>query len=223
MPTKSATATPARNGKGEGVVLVGPASPSNDGALTIATLAPYAVRVELEGVCPILFHRWSDDDVAAKGAAAKGSAAKKTDNVEAYVYRVDPTNPKSDIGIPGEYLRGSAVNAAKFRQDPRSPRKSAMDLYKAGVVPLTTVATLGRPTWEFVDRRRATVQRSAITRSRPGFNAGWRATFDLQVNLPEYIVPNDLLDIINLAGRVIGLGDNRPTYGRFQVVGFAVL
>ena len=34
--------------------------------------------------------------------------------------------------------------AAKFRQDPRSQRKSAMDLYKAGVVPLTSAAASTR-------------------------------------------------------------------------------
>lgn len=161
--------------------------------------------------------------MAAKSAAAKGSTAKRSDNIEAYVWRVDPMNARSNIGIPGEYLRGAIVNAAKFRQDPRSPRKSAMDLFRAGVVPLTNVASLGRSTWEFVDKRRAVVQRSAVTRQRPGFNTGWRASFDLQIGLPEYIGSADLLEVVNLAGRVIGLADNRPTYGRFQVTGFKVL
>ena len=57
-----------------------------------------------------------------KAKAAKNSKAKKTDNLETYVYRCDNGN----LGIPGEYLRGSVINAAKYRQDPRSPRASAV-------------------------------------------------------------------------------------------------
>jgi hypothetical protein len=40
------------------------------------------------------------------------------------------------------------------------------------------------------------------------------------VNLPEYIPPDGLLDVIVNAGRLVGVGDSRPTYGRFQVVRF---
>lgn len=191
---------------------------SNDAADLLAASVPYIAQVKVEGVAAILFHRWSCEDVAAKGAAAKGSAAKKTDNVESYVYRcADGT-----VGIPGEYLRQSVIHAAKFRQDPRSPRKSAMDLYKAAVVPLTECATLGKKTWDYLDQRRVTIQRNAITRIRPAFLAGWTASFEFQVALPEYVRPADLLAVLTDAGRLVGLADHRPTYGRFQVVGFEV-
>jgi hypothetical protein len=70
--------------------------------------------------------------------------AKKTDDLESYVYRCDDYT----IGVPGEYFRQSIINAAKFRQDPRSPRKSAMDLYKAGIVSLTELSSLGKSTWD---------------------------------------------------------------------------
>jgi hypothetical protein len=42
----------------------------------------------------------------------------------------------------------------------------------------------------------------------------------LMVNLPEYIARADLRDVIENAGRLIGVGDFRPTFGRFGVVGF---
>lgn len=194
---------------------------SNDAEFVVATSQPYIATVAIEGVCPILFHRWSCEDVEAKGKAAKGSAAKKTDNVEAYVYRC----PDGTIGVPGTYLKGSIAGpqgAAKYRQDPRSPRKSALDLYKAGVIPLTDVASLGTAEWDYLDKQRVTVQRAGVTRVRPAFLPGWKATFELQVNLPEYIPPAELLDVITNAGRLVGLADFRPTYGRFQVVGFEV-
>lgn len=217
MATRTTKASTKGNGKPE---VIGE-QPNNDGAELISLSTPYTVTLSIEGVCPILFHRWSCESVAAKGAAAKGSAAKKTDDVESYVYRAED----GTIGIPGEYLKGAIAGpqgAAKYRQDPRSPRKSALDLYKAGVVPLTIVASLGKAEWDYLDQRRVTVQRAGVTRMRPAFLAGWKATFDLQVLIPEYIAPADLLDVITNAGRLVGVGDYRPTYGRFQVTSFDV-
>lgn len=192
---------------------------SNDAQPTIEGTAPYQVAVIITGTSPMLFHRWSNEAVAAKASAAKGSAAKKTDDIDSYVWRLD----NGHIGLPGEYLRQSAIMAAKYRQDPRSPRKSAMDLYKAAVVALTDLADLGTDAWDYLDQRRVTVQRSAVTRMRPAFHAGWVAEFELQVQLPEYVQPADLLDVLINAGRLVGVGDFRPTYGRFQVTKFHVV
>lgn len=190
---------------------------SNDAASDIMAVQPYTVRVTIRGSSDILFHRWSNEAVAEKTAAAKGSRTKKSDNLESYVYRCDNGN----LGLPGEYLRQSIIHAAKFRQDPRSPRKSAMDLFKAGVVSLTLCADLGVKDADYIDRRRVLVQRSAITRERPALREGWQATIELMVLTPEYIDRTTLIEVITNAGRLVGLGDFRPTYGRFAVVSFS--
>lgn len=192
----------------------------------IAAEAPYIVEVTIEGTAALLFHRWQDDAVAEKAAAAKGSKAKKTDDVESYVYR----DAKGQVCLPGVYLHGSLVDprngAAKYRQDPRSPRKSALDLFRAGVVPLTDMAPITTVTgdvartWDYLDKRRVTVQRAGITRVRPAFLAGWRCTMELSVLTPEYIAPAALLETLTMAGRLVGVGDFRPMHGRFQVVRF---
>jgi hypothetical protein len=189
-------------------------SVTNGGADIIETALPYQVAIELCGSSDLLFHRWNDDSVLAKSKAAKGSKAKKTDDVESYVYR----NEARHICIPGEYLRASIVGAAKFRQDPRSPRKSAQDLFKAGVVSLTLLADLGSKDWDYLDRRRVIIQRSAITRIRPAFKIGWTAKFQLMVLTPEYISEEVLRESVALAGRLIGVGDHRPTFGRFDII-----
>lgn len=191
---------------------------SNDALPTIEGQMPYLVTFSIEGTSALLFHRWSVEGVAEKAKAAKGSAAKKSDDVDSYVWRLDT----GEIGMPGEYVRQAMIHAAKFRQDPRSSRKSAMDLYKAAIVSLTDLASLGTDKWDYLDQRRVMVQRSGVTRQRPAFNAGWRADFDFQVQLPEYVQPPDFLDVLVNAGRLIGVGDFRPTYGRFQVVKFDV-
>lgn len=198
--------------------------PTNGAQEAIETGLPYIVHVTIEGSADLLLHAWNVEAVEAKGSAKKGSAAKKSDNVESYVIR----NSEGIICLPSEYLRMSTVNAAKYRQDPRSARKSAMDLYKAALislqplVPIVTVAGELPKIWDYEHRCRVQVQRAGITRTRPAFREGWRAQVPLLVNLPEYISPRDLNECIAAAGRLIGVGDFRPTYGRFQVVGFEI-
>lgn len=194
--------------------------PVSNGAKEIISLdQPYIVSVTIEGSVDVLFHAWNIEAIAEKAGSKKGSAAKKSDNVESYVYR----NDKREICFPGEYLRQPIIHAAKFRQDPRSPRKSAMDMYKAGVVamePLCPIIVNGTTVteWDYLHMCRVVVQRAGITRTRPAFRKGWRVTVPILVTLPEYISQTELLEVINQAGRIIGTGDFRPTYGRFQVV-----
>lgn len=182
---------------------------------------PYTAIVRVCGVADMLFHAWNCEAVEAKGKAAKGSKEKKSDNVESYVYRDDDGH----ICIPGEYLRGAIIGASKFRQDPRSPRKSAQDLFKAAVVMLTQLTPVlvnGQPVkeWDYLHQCRVQVQRAGVTRTRPAFKKGWVAEFEVMVNLPEYVQPDVLNEVVMNAGRLIGLADFRPTYGRFQVVKF---
>jgi hypothetical protein len=199
--------------------------PSNGAIATFKTEIPYIIHVTIEGSADLLLHGWNIESIDAKAAAKKGSAAKKTDDLESYVRR----DKDGIICLPSEYLRMSVIGAAKFRQDPRSPRKSAMDLYKAAVIglkplcPITNIAGELPKTWDFEHRCRVQVQRNGITRCRPAFREGWKAEIPLMVSLPEYIAPRDLNEVIASAGRLIGVGDYRPTYGRFNIVSFEVM
>jgi hypothetical protein len=198
--------------------------PTNGASEIIETGMPYIALVTIEGSADLLLHAWNCESVEAKSLAKKGSAAKKSDDLESYVKR----NEDGVICLPSEYLRMSVINAAKFRQDPRSPRKSAMDLFKAAIVslkplsPLTTASGNLPTAWDYEHRCRVQVQRNGITRSRPAFREGWKVEVPLLCNLPEYVSPKDLNEVIASAGRLIGVGDFRPTYGRFQVVKFEI-
>lgn len=178
---------------------------------------PYRLTARIQGVAPILFHAWNIEAVAEKAAAAKGSKAKKSDDVATYAYR----DADGNLGIPGQNFAASIQMAGKFMQDPRSPRKSAFDLCKAGVVPLTTVAPFLPVTqkWDFEHAARVTVQRAGVTRIRPAMREGWTVEFDVLVTTPEYLPPAVMAQLIGSAGRLVGLCDFRPTYGRFTVVG----
>jgi hypothetical protein len=89
------------------------------------------------------------------------------------------------------------------------------------LAPINTAAGNVTEDWDYVDKRRVTVQRvNSITRERPAFHAGWAVTVDFLVTTPEYISPDLLHEVTTLAGRLVGVGDFRPSYGRFQVTHF---
>ena len=101
-----------------------------------------------------------------------------------------------------------------------------MDLFKAAIVSLSPLSPIitreGKTTkdWDFEHRCRVQIQRNGITRVRPAFKEGWSAELSIMVNLPQYISSSDLLETLTMAGKVIGVGDFRPTLGRFGVVSF---
>lgn len=195
------TAFKGKNGKaGKGVV-----------DLTV----PYAIEVAVKGTETLLCHRWDNEAVKSKAGAKKGSAEKKSDNVESYVYRL----PNGECGMPGINFKACLAEAAKYFQDPRSPRKSARDLMRAGIK-VPGIASFGKKTWDYLDVRKVNVQRNAVARTRPAFLAGWELTYEIQVLTPEYLGLDLLNEIAVKAGRLVGLGDFRPDFGTFMVTRF---
>lgn len=181
----------------------------------VSPTTTYCVDVEIVGVEAFLCHRYDPEAVKAKGAAKKGSAEKKSDNVESYVYRLD----NGECGLPGLNFKASIVEAARYQQDPRSPRKSARDIVRAGIR-IAGMASFGKKTWDYLDTRRVSVQRNAVPRVRPAMNAGWHLKYRIEVLLPEYISVEFLHALVEQAGRVVGLGDFRPDFGTFRVTSF---
>jgi hypothetical protein len=198
---------------------IGGTSPSNGQEFCIEMQKPYRIEAELVGSCPLLFHRWNNESVEAKSRAKKGSVEKKTDDIESFLWR----DSEGYVCIPGEYVRQSIIHASKYEQDPRSPRKSMMDLMKAALVSLTELASVGLKEPDYLDKRRVVIQRSAVTRTRPALREGWKATFLLMINLPEYVGADRLNQILQQSGRIVGLGDFRPSFGRFSVTKFELL
>ena len=185
---------------------------------------PFSVNLKIQGSQDILFHRWNDEAVQAKAEAKRGSIEKKIDDLESYIYRDD----RGFISVPGRYITRSIVEAGRNFTDPRSSRKTAKDLVQAAVMCdelYSPILVNGQPTkdWDYEDRQRVCIMRSAITRTRPAFRKGWQVEFTLVSLVPEHITPDFLRKLVDNAGLLIGLGDFRPTYGRFKVVNWEVL
>jgi len=192
---------------------------SNDAESTIGMELPFTVHVKIQGTSPFLFHRWSNEQVAAQSAAKKNSKMKKTDNVESYVFR----NDANELCIPSEYVRMALINSAKYDQHPQKPRASAFELFKAALVCTPDLCPLNGGEvyqWDALDMRRVVIQRASITRSRPMMKTGWEIETDITVLLPDLIDIDFLNKTLVRAGLMIGIGDFRPSFGRFMVTRF---
>lgn len=73
---------------------------------------------------------------------------------------------------------------------------------------------------EYVDMRTVKVGTQKVVRTRPIFHE-WRVSFVgfLDTNKME---PDEIKEIIENAGKYVGLGDYRPRYGRFELISFKV-
>lgn len=82
-----------------------------------------------------------------------------------------------------------------------------------GGEPVKVDAFLSEP--ENIDYRSVKVTTSRVMRARP-IVRGWSCTarFDL---FEDVIDPRDLVPVFERAGRLIGIGDWRPTYGTFEI------
>jgi hypothetical protein len=67
-----------------------------------------------------------------------------------------------------------------------------------------------------VDYRSVKIQTSKTMRARPKIQAGWETTHKLEL-FEDVLDLRDLIPVMESAGRLYGLGDWRPTYGRFTV------
>lgn len=197
----------------------GEAVTHGDNADDFVSLAePYQVLVRIKGTAALLFHRYSVASVEEKSKAAKGSAIKKTDDVESFLYRCEDGH----VGIDGRMIVACIREAGRSVPDPRSPRKSMRDLLTSILIPVDETSPLLPLTKvaDFISQDRVVVQRAAVTRSRPAMHKGWELEFKLNVAAREYLPPALLRKLLVSAGLFQGLADWRPTYGRFDTIHF---
>lgn len=119
--------------------------------------------------------------------------------------------------IPGEVIEASLVNAAK--------KQRMGDQAKAGLMcdgmyqleydgPTDPMELWEDKRFRFV--RGVRVQRNRVMRTRPKFD-NWSAEIEIKF-LPDIINERQIREIAVIAGDIIGVGDWRPKYGRFEVL-----
>ena len=188
------------------------------------------IDLELTGVTPMLQHRMSDETlmglILGSKVAPKPSKAPESlrDIAEAAVYRL--SNGK--CAIPTEYVRQAFIGAsADFRQK-SSSRKSIKGIAGAVLRPTEEcVPILGADdepvdTFELDVRRGVNHQRGAVGVVRPRFE-NWKVRMTVEVD-DDLVAPAVVHDVLNAAGRKVGLGSfrvaNRGFFGQFRVTKF---
>jgi len=182
------------------------------------------ITVKLIGTLPLLVHseRLANPlDPAAKKLKAITAKRKKTDDdLEALSYAEFEGGLYHDDAI-GPYIPVHAILA--LIRDGAKLTKQGKDATRAILLSDTKIPiqysgprdVAGLWKKGFLDRRMVGNQKARVLRTRPRFEK-WSLEFVLQFD--ESVFDRiQIVSILKTAGRMVGLGDYRPTFGRFEV------
>lgn len=182
------------------------------------------MKLKIKGMSPMLMHsdRFSNPlDPAAKAHKELTSKRKKTDEDHEAIARsefigalyIDADGPF----IPGMNIDSCFVEAAKMNKLGKHAKRAMMVLEDKVPLrydgPRTAAGLADDP--RFIDARSVRVSMARLTRYRPRFN-DWQATCTLAYD-SAILNANEVRQIVENAGKLIGLGDFRPRFGRFTV------
>ena len=187
---------------------------------------PYALDVTIAGVKTYFFSRPDMDEWEKKENSAPGSRARKETDYETLVWRTEANT----LAMPSTQLKVALIAAGRYSPDPsKTGRRSAAPFIGEALSIQEDIVEFhhadGKPyaKWDEVDVRIAKYANGRFgPRRRPILHPGWRASFTLQVLVPELIRPGDTLVLVNRAGMVRGVGDNTKFgAGRFTTQSFS--
>lgn len=181
------------------------------------------IHCKIQGISPLLQHRYRFADELDE--SAKRRSGKKDYSLEwrSALYWDD------QLGIvqPATHLEGALIKAATSFIIPGRGKKSYKDLFRSAIFVTPDYLSHGlKGTPEklveqgkiAIDRRLVRVNNSGVERLRPMLK-DWSLEFTIEIH-DEQISKDTVKQILDHAGRYIGIGDFRPKYGRFSVVSF---
>jgi hypothetical protein len=184
------------------------------------------VRVSLTGTMPLLLHNGrlaNPMDPWTRELKALTSKRSKTDEDLAAMLITEARGaayetPEGYIGLPDSNVWRAIQNAAKAY-------KRGKDVDRAVIYNPVHVAPIlfpdGQPQLaerylmdaSHIDYRNVGIQGRTVMRSRPVITE-WRTSHDFEVYV-DIVMVEDLVTFVTRAGRLEGVGDHRPQYGRF--------
>lgn len=196
----------------------------------------YEVDVRIEGVVPVLQHRFAPEtlDSLMKGAKKKTAVVDYSDEWRIGMH----VDSDGYLCQPATHIEGALVKAAASFKIKGGGNRTYKSIVRANCWVLPELIPhlhngkrisapgpdlLDNPTDHmWVDRRRAVVGRASVARARLAIGAGWELAFTLQVQ-DEQLRPDVVHTILEEAGKSAGIGDFRPRYGRFIVTVFELI
>lgn len=182
------------------------------------------LNVTLNGVAPLLMHNGQLADPLNEHAKAMKSISgkrKKTDDDQLELSRLEwmgslYLDDNLEPCIPGEVIEAMIVEAAKKH---RSSPQAKSGILCDGNWPLIYEGPRDPDEmWEsqrFKKLAGVRVQQNRVMRCRPMFRA-W-ALYPTIHYAPDVVNEQTVVEFLETAGRLIGIGDWRPKHGRFTL------
>lgn len=185
------------------------------------------IKVEVRGVVPVLLHNGQLADPLNEFSRALKAVSGKKDKTDADHEEMSRLEwfgslytDEGKIILPGENIEAAIIKAAQ--------KLRLGDKAKTGVIcDDTPVMIYDGPKdpeklWKdraFRDRRAVVIKKNRVMRTRPIFH-DWKLSFTVSF-LPSVINKDKLIEILRICGQLVGFGDFRPRFGRFEVVSAA--
>jgi hypothetical protein len=184
------------------------------------------LTIQLTGIGALLTHNErlaSKLDPIARDMAAISGKRKKTDDDLAELARLEflgglYETPDHKVGFPSWNVFRAIQEGARINKLGRHIER-ALTPTSNDIVPVHhNGPNTPKAMWETgcFDQRSVKVGTSKITRTRPMF-LGWSLTVDFVLDT-EILNLDDLILCVDNAGRLVGIGDYRPRFGRFDAI-----
>lgn len=176
------------------------------------------IEVEVTGISPLLQHRFPIED-SEQQTTAKNRKQKEED-VEKSLYRT----PDGTIYQPCVHFISCLKKAGAKFQIPGQGKATYKNLIGSGAVLISPESIPHKNQNYEIDVRPVVVPatKGRVVRKRPIFK-NWSLRFNVEFDADE-ISPSTIKEILEYAGRRVGIGDFRPEkggpFGRFMVTEF---
>ena len=185
------------------------------------------IKVEITGVTPLLMNRFTEANEVKVSAGTStiqiGNRGTPRDQAEKKAYKDNDRN----LFIPGPNIFSCIITAGKFHKVGKSKVTTMKtSLVPAGLSIRDIVCPLGTKEFE-VDSRSVVIPSTGgrVMAHRPRLDR-WKTRFILDVDTDMFSL-EFVRELINDAGRKIGLGDFRPDrkgpFGKFSITGWEVV
>lgn len=183
----------------------------------------YIANVTIEGVTPLLMHKMS-----ISGLSNKSRRTAETDySIEwkqaAYL------NEQGHLVCPSSNIEAMLMNTCKSRKIGKHAESKFMSQITVQEFE-PAIHMNGNPITldiieenKWIDVRSVVIKRNRVARNRICIPAGWKLQFNLVVKTPM-MPPDEIRDLIETAGELVGLMDYRPEkkgkFGQFELIKF---
>lgn len=178
----------------------------------------HTYEVEIEGIAPLI--QGNPESAKSELLKNKKRSASRVDPTEqwrAFVYRAEDGKT---LRHPSRAIESVLREAAKdFKATGR--RTMATPIKRSCFVEGDWLTLTNRTEPDHVREMNPRISTGQIVQYyAPEFAPGWRMQFHLDLLDDEVVDPGHLKEILDYAGQRIGIGVQRPKYGRFIVTKF---